>query len=195
MADAIDDEVPLEKSGWGITDMQLKFAYEYCVDFNISQAAIRAGYSPAAAPFYGNKVYHMPKVRNAIARILKERRLEYDVTVERLQQEVARIAFSDITKVILACKTGKITLEDLEKLPPSVRAAIKQIRPTKFGIDITFHDKIGALDMLAKHFGYYEKDNEQKKLEGVAIYLPDNQRGDRFDPDQEFKTDQGIDQE
>jgi phage terminase small subunit len=168
---------------FGLTNAQEMFAQEYCVDFNATQAAIRAGYKKSAAKGTGNDLYKNAKVRARIKQLLAARRVEYNVNVERLQTELARIAFVDPTMIIEA--TGvefkEITTDILKQLPARFKAAIKSIEMGRYGLKVVYHDKLGALDMLAKHLGFYEKDNEQKKLDPIQLYLPDNERTDNDD--------------
>lgn len=158
------------------------FCREYVVDFNASGASVRAGYSATSGPQYSTELLKMPAVRARIAELLQERRAEYEISEERIKREVARLAFSDITELIDLFASGKnqIMVKSLQDVPKRHRAAIKSFKNTKFGIEVTFHDKQASLDMLAKFMGMYRKDNEQKKAQTVFVYLPDNGRGDRI---------------
>lgn len=168
-------DIPLLENG--LTQKQENFCWEYCRDFTKQAAAIRAGYSEASAHVMATDLYKMEKIRNRIREILKSRRIEYDVTVERVQQEISRIAFADPTKIIKKMSGKSIVIKKLEDIPVGLRVSIKSIQPSKEGLKITFHDKTAALEMLCKHLGYFEMDNKQKAVAGVAVYLPDNGRG------------------
>jgi len=161
----------------GLTERQEKFAVEYCICFNKKEATIRAGYSKKSAATFGGELYNNPKIRNRIKEILQEQRKEYDVTVERVQKEIARIAFADPSELLESFGQGMLSFKSLEEIPKRLRVAIKSFKVTKDGITVTFHEKTAALEMLAKHFGYFEEDNEQKRPQlGPAIYLPSNNR-------------------
>jgi len=161
-----------------LTELEEQFALEYCKDFNRTQAAIRAGYSAQSAANTGTDVYERPRVRKRIIELLRERRQEYPLTIERMQTEIKRLAFADITKVIKSLEGGKgIQLEDLKALPKAVTAAIKSIEQGRYGLRVVFHDKVAALEMLAKHFGFFEEDNKQKQENIPLVYIPDNGRG------------------
>lgn len=160
----------------GLTMMQELFCNEYIVDFKKQAAAIRAGYAPGSASGTAAELYKMPKIRKRIMELLRVRREEYNVTEERMQQEIARIAFADPFKIMKTLNKRKFSIKNIDDIPPSLRAAVKSVRSTKEGLHITFHEKTTALEMLAKHFGYFEADNKQKAVEGPQIYLPHNNR-------------------
>ena len=50
------------------TAKQLRFIAEYCIDFNATQAAIRAGYSPDSAGLIGSENIQKPYIKEAINR-------------------------------------------------------------------------------------------------------------------------------
>lgn len=51
---------------------------------------------------------------------------------------------------------------DTRYLSAATAALYAGVRRTKYGLDILTHDKLRAGDMLMKHLGAYEKDNNQK---------------------------------
>ena len=55
-----------------LTTKQLLFCYEYLIDFNASQAALRAKYSPKTAPFIGAENLKKPQIQDEIARLQLE---------------------------------------------------------------------------------------------------------------------------
>lgn len=170
------------------------FCREYIVDFSCTQAAIRANYSEKSADTYGSEMLKRPKIRARVSELLAERRTEYEVSEERLKREIARIAFSDITELIDVLLSGRnqVTMKSLADIPKKYRAAIRSFENTKYGVKVTFHDKMQALDMLNKHLGLYEKDNSQKQRAGVAIYLPDNGRKDSTIDTDQFEVIEAI---
>jgi phage terminase small subunit len=161
-----------------LNDKQEQFCLEYCKDFNKTQACIRAGYESTSAFSYAIELYSQDKVRNRIREILRERRAEYPHTIERMQQEIQRLAFMDIGRIIKQLtEGGRITVESLRDLPPTVTATIKAVTSYKDGsVKLEFWDKVAALDMLAKHFGFFEEDNKQKQADGPLVYIPENGR-------------------
>jgi phage terminase small subunit len=139
-----------------LTQRQCLFVSEYLVDFNARQAAIRAGYSPAAAANRGYELLHfcapvMSRVEAALA--ARERRTL--VTADRVLKEIARIAFADMRHYLAEGKDG-ITLRPLSSLSDDDAAAVAEIRiagKSAAPRRIKLYDKRGALELLARHLG------------------------------------------
>src|SRR5574343_1453507 len=81
-----------------LTPKMRNFCHEYMLDFNITQAAIRAGYSKKAASSVGHETLRNPKVAQYIAELRRESAEKLNITKERILQEYARMAFSDVSK-------------------------------------------------------------------------------------------------
>lgn len=80
-----------------------------------------------------------------------------EVTVERLAEELGHISLHDLSDV-LETRGSKVFLrKKLGDLPKSVTAAISSIRSTKDGIEVKFHDKLGAINLLGKHKGMFKE--------------------------------------
>ena len=75
---------------------QARFVAEYLVDACGKQAAIRAGYSPRTAEGQASELLRLPKVRDALKAQLQKRLDKTGLRAERLDQELARIAFVDM---------------------------------------------------------------------------------------------------
>lgn len=84
----------------GLNPRQRRFALEYLLDLNATQAAIRAGYSVGTARVQGPRLLSHAAVAAFLQPRLekKERRLE--LTAQRLDDELARIAFVDPGKLV-----------------------------------------------------------------------------------------------
>nr|WP_319566262.1 terminase small subunit [uncultured Rhodoferax sp.] len=60
-------------------------------------------------------------------------------------------------------------LMDTRHLSPQAAALYAGAKRTKYGIEIQMHSKMGAMDMVFKHLGLYEKDNTQKAAEFTTL--------------------------
>lgn len=80
-----------------LTRKQQLFVQEYLVDLNGAQAAIRAGYSKKTASVIAAENLSKPYLSQAIQKAFAERSRRTQVTQDRVIQEYARIAFSDIS--------------------------------------------------------------------------------------------------
>lgn len=145
-----------------LTPKQMRFVDEYMVDFNATQAAIRAGYKAKTAHVIGAENLRKPKIAEEIARRQKDLQKRTEVSQDRVVKELARIAFADASVV---CVT------DFNKLTDDQRAAIQGVRPTNFGWEIKLCDKIKALELLGRHIGMFTDKLEVKGAIDIASVL------------------------
>lgn len=141
-----------------LTSKQARFIEEYLVDLNGTQAAIRAGYSPKTAKRIAYQLFERPTIREAI-RTAKQRRSERTgIEQERVLQEEAAIAFSDLKN--LFDESGN-TIPP-RQLPDSVSRALSSIEVIEtYDKDgnlskkyrYRLWDKGRALDRIEKHIG------------------------------------------
>ena len=75
---------------------QDRFVSEYLVDLNGTQAAIRTGYSAKTARAQAARLLTKADVSRAVAEAYAEQSRKLDVTVERINQELACIGFVNI---------------------------------------------------------------------------------------------------
>ena len=123
-----------------LNDKQKQFCEEYIIDLNGTQAAIRAGYSAKTANEQAAQLLAKLSIQEYICE-LKNKRSE---RVKYSQDELMR----DILEVKNRCMQANPVLD-------------KEGNET----GIWKFDSNGAnkaLDMLAKHVGFYETDNKQK---------------------------------
>ena len=83
-----------------ITEKQKKFAEEYLIDLNATQAAIRAGYSPKRASEQGYQLLQKTTVSKEIEKAMAERSRRTGINQDRVIRELARIAFVNPKDVI-----------------------------------------------------------------------------------------------
>jgi phage terminase small subunit len=151
-----------------LTKRQKRFCEEYVIDFNATQAYFRAGYSvksEKAAGTEGYKLLKNPGIQAYIKKLQQERSERTQITADRVLQEYARLGFSDITQVASFDDNG-VTLKSSSNLTEDVTAAIADvISETTNSTDpsgnttsyakkrVKMHDKVRALEMLARHTG------------------------------------------
>jgi phage terminase small subunit len=151
----------------GLLPRQALFVLEYMKDLNATQAAIRAGYSVRNADKIGPELLGNPRVNRAIARRMAKRAARLNISAERIVQELARVGFSDLTKVAEWSPGDSPRLKDSNQIDPDDAAAIKSVsysETNSYGqtdthsksVTIQTHDKVKALELLAKHLGVLE---------------------------------------
>lgn len=140
-----------------MTKKQKRFVEEYLIDLNATQAAIRAGYSPATAGSIGQENLTKPEIHAAVAKAEAERSKRTGVTQDRVVRELAKIAFLDMTEVV--DDHGRIR----DDATPEDRACIESIKYKSSSGDqgefveceVKVASKLKALELLGKHLGMW----------------------------------------
>ena len=135
-----------------LTPKQKQFCEEYIIDLNATQAAIRAGYSPKTANRIASENLSKLDIQNYICE-LKNKRQE---RIEYTQDDVMK----DLLEIKNRC---------MQKAPVTFMG--HQVQDEN-GNNIWKFDSKGAnqaIDMLAKHVGFYETDNKQKTTNNVQL--------------------------
>ncbi|WP_406853505.1 terminase small subunit [Alsobacter sp. KACC 23698] len=157
-----------------------RFAQEISKGATADEAYALAGYSPHrsnAARMSANE-----HIRSRVEEILSKAADKVGVTVERVISELAKIGFADIRKAVawgagiaVADETGQVhvvndvALISSEQIDPDTAAAISEVRKTKDGVAIKFHDKQAALVNLGKHLGLFKDRVELTGRDGGPI--------------------------
>lgn len=163
-----------------LTEKQKRFAEEYLVDLNATQAAIRAEYSERTAYSIGQENLKKPEIQTYIQKLMDERSKRTQITADRVLKEYAKIGFADI-KDYLSYKTALtrigydkdgeeiidyaqvIQLKDSEEVDGSPIAEVSVSKEGNFKFKL--HDKKGALDSIARHLGMFT-DNVNTNIRG-----------------------------
>ena len=139
-----------------LTERQRQFVAEYPIDLNATQAAIRAGYSPRSARVVGCTNLRKPAVRKAIAAAQGPRLAALELTAAEVLQELARVARANVLDYMRIDDKGMPEV-DFTGLTRDTAAALSDIRVDNDGerrrITFRMHDKLAALDRLARHHG------------------------------------------
>jgi phage terminase small subunit len=154
-----------------LTDKQEMFCKEYLIDLNATQAAIRAGYSKKTAKEQGCENLTKPNIQIKIAELKESRSKRVEVDSDYVLKELLNWADGDYTELML------LTAKQIKELSPEIRRLItgfkrvtRRIPGTdeqEVQIEVKFIDKQKAMEMIARHIGFYEKDNEQGKTDVV----------------------------
>lgn len=151
-----------------LTPKQEEFVREYLVDLNGKQAAIRAGYSPTSAEVTASKLLRVPKVADAIAKARGERAERVNITADRVLEELAKLAFVDLS----AAYDANGNLLKPSEMPAEVKAALAGVDFAKTGDRIArFAAKDRALELLGKHMGLFRDKVEHSGPDGQALSI------------------------
>lgn len=138
-----------------MTKKQKRFVEEYLIDLNATQAAIRAGYSPATAKEIGCENLTKPNIAAAVSQAMAERSRRTGINQDRVLQELARIGFAKITDVVDP-ETAKIRADASDDDLACIQSI--KIKPSEFGTEreVKLYDKKSALVDLGKHLGLFK---------------------------------------
>lgn len=103
-----------------MTDKQRRFVEEYCVDFNATQAAIRAGYSEKTAYSQGARLLKNVEIQAAIEARLEELAMSAAEATKRLG-DIARADVADCFVV------RELTHEDDNRIPPGETRRVAEL--------------------------------------------------------------------
>ncbi|ABC81574.1 terminase small subunit [Anaeromyxobacter dehalogenans] len=113
----------LRKAEVALTAKQLRFVQEYPVDLCGAKAAVRAGYSPRTADRIASRLLRHPRIAALLADHAAQVGARLDLTVKRLEEELARVAYFDLRELF----DDRGQLLALEDMPENARRAVASI--------------------------------------------------------------------
>lgn len=144
-----------------INPSQRKFVDEYMVCGNATAAAIRAGYAAST----GGSLINNPDIAAHVSWHRAKVRDAYDISKESLLRELGKIVGANLDDYL---KLDPVTGEkvwDFSMVQRDHMAAVSEYstEQNKFGrkVKIKMHDKLGAIEKIAKMLGYNEPDKVQ----------------------------------
>ena len=162
---------------------QEMFAKEYVIDLNGSRAAIAAGYSENGAGVRANELLKRSKVRKLIEQLNAKRASRLEITAQRLDEETAKLAFSNMKKYVRTDANGKLQGMDLSELTDDDWAAVQELREDTTGgsgdgerkvvlrTTLKLSDKLKALELLFRRQGLLTDKTQVSGLEGLGEQL------------------------
>lgn len=147
-----------------LTKRQERFAEEYLLDLNATQAAIRAGYKPDNADVTGPRLLTKSEVADAIRRAQEERSRRTEITVDSVLAELGRLGFANMLDFMEVGSDG-IPRIDFAHITRDKAAALQELtlEEVSTGIDDNLRttrrvkfklaDKRAALSDMLRHLG------------------------------------------
>lgn len=171
-----------------LSDQQVCFCDEYLVNFNAFRSAISAGYSENTAR--KGELLHMPKIQEYLRLKMQHRSERIEISHDMILRELAKVAFSSMGNYY----DERGQMKPMCELTETEKAAIShyQILDAVDGegdrigtlSKITLHNKMSALDKIARHLGFYgvgKKSGEQEaKKEETQESRTKNQEEEGF---------------
>lgn len=163
------------------------FVRSYIIDRNAVAAMRRLGHrADDPKKLKARATRHLAKVevQSAIEFLAKQMMERLDVTADKVQRQIAAVAFFDPREVMTFDKYG-LSLVHSRFWSAEQAAAIKSIKQGANGIEIVMYDRLRANEMLAKQLGTMPDDDtgEATKAGAEAVLAKIDQIVDRLLPD------------
>jgi len=201
-------EIEIEQNT-DLTEKQRLFCLYFIKNRNATMAAIRAGYGKISAHTEGSRLLRNVKVAEEIRRLKGPIDQEAFLDVIDVLREYMKIAFADITEYVefgqveqYVIREGqKVKGENGEWLKERVNyinlknhgevdgSVIGEVKEGKEGLSIKLHDKMKALEALAKHLDLLP-DHHKRRIEEEKLKLDQA----KFESDKLKATGGGIDE-
>ena len=142
-----------------LSDKQRRFCEEYTVDFNATQAAIRAGYSPKTANEQASRLLANVSIQAFVRELQQKLSEKTEITKDKIVAEYAKLAFFDIRK-ILTVDGGLKPTSDWDDETAAAIAGLESIDMKAEDMvignirKVKVSDKRAALDSLCKVLGF-----------------------------------------
>lgn len=163
-----------------LSPKQRRFADEYLVDLNATQAAIRAGYSEKTAKQIGSRLLTNVDIASAITSAQGKLSEKTGITAERVLNELALLGFANMKDYIRigpdgdpytsfegltrdqAAAIGELTVEDFKDGRGEDARDVRRVR-------FKMSDKRSALVDIGKHLGMFKEKVEHTGPDGGPI--------------------------
>lgn len=135
-----------------LTPKQTRFCEEYLIDLNGTQAAIRAGYSPKTANEQAARLLANVSIQQFVQSLQQKLSETIGVNTEWILNR-----FKDISD---RCMTAVPVMEKVDGV---------LVESGEYTFDSSGANK--ATEMLAKHLGFFEKDNSQSTPKTLNVNI------------------------
>jgi phage terminase small subunit len=148
---------------FALSDKDFAFVTQYIMDFDQKAAAERLGYQqPVQA---ADRFMKKPGVQMELLRRRESIEKRAKVTVDRVLEEYARIAFSDLTDFV-TYENGRVVVNNTNEVDGAI---LEELSEGPNGVKIKLHSKMKALEMLAKYVGVNREKIELSGPEGKDL--------------------------
>lgn len=143
---------------------------EFTTCLNQSEAMKRAGYAESTYRNGNTNFFNRPLIQHAVKLAFRYRMEQIALSTERVFDELATIAFSDISDAV-SIENGRLKINDSKDMSIRTRRAIQEITETRNNqgttIKVRMFDKLGALAQLARSLGM-NKDKVEVEINETA---------------------------
>lgn len=146
-----------------LSEKQKKFCEEYCLDWNGTKAAIRAGYSEESAKEQASRLLTNDNIQTYIQSIKNDLEFLCGISRRMVMEEHKKLAFSSIAHLHntwIERKEFEELTEDQKSCIAEITTQVKKYTPkdapayeVEF-VKLKLYDKQKALDSISKMLGY-----------------------------------------
>ncbi|MBT7163662.1 MAG: terminase small subunit [Victivallales bacterium] len=157
-----------------LTHKQRAFVTEYIQDYNATQAAIRAGYSPRTAATLGCRLLSSPGVQEAVRGLRQRAETQAVCSLRDCCQRLTQIIRANVSDFI--GPDGKLSM-DGNGNPAALQEAIQEEFPDgRARVRVKLRDPVAAMARLSAFLGL----DKPKQLElevKTEVVIPDTLKG------------------
>jgi len=158
---AENEEIEVE-----LNDKQEKFCYEYCMDLNATQAAIRAGYSENTARSQASQLLTKLNIQARIKHLQDNLAETAGLSRLRVLNEHMKMAFSSIAHL----HNTWIERKEFEELTEDQKACIAEI-DTKIRTEYEYNPESEAREPIRVEYVRVKLYDKQKALDSISKML------------------------
>lgn len=152
-----------------LNERQKMFCEEYLIDFNATQAATRAGYSPKTANEQGARLLANVSIQSYLSELMAARAKRVQISQDAVLKELEHIAFDDIKnyldfrteRQVVGNEDGKNiydykTIVDLKDSGAIDTRSVQEVSlDSKGTLKFKLYSKDDALLQLGRHLGMF----------------------------------------
>ncbi|HEV2303168.1 MAG TPA: terminase small subunit [Stellaceae bacterium] len=166
----------------GLTPKQQRFVEEFIVDYNGTQAAIRAGYSKRSANEQAARLLAKDSVAAAVAGAREAQSKRTEITADAVLAELVKLGFANMADYMKVGPHGDPYL-DFSALTRDQAAALQEVTVEDFvdgrgedardvrRVKFKLADKRAALVDLGRHLGMFPSKVEMTGKDGAPVII------------------------
>lgn len=147
-----------------LTVKHARFIEEYLMSGNGAEAARKAGYSVHTAKARAHELLHTPAIAEAIKARQAKLAAKYEVTQERIIEELAKLGFSNMLDYLPFARSGEIDDLDRDKAAALTEVTVDSVGEEATRVRFKLADKRAALVDLGKITGLFK--------DGAEVAIP-----------------------
>ena len=132
-----------------VTHRQQAFAREYLVDYNGTQAAIRAGYSTKGAAQQASALLRLPKVIEELAKRAAPVKKRAELKASELLEVMQLVAYGDVSNLFKSSSgNGSVsTIKDMRELGEDQVLVAGYKRGSDGSVELKFENRMRAREL------------------------------------------------